>query len=119
LIATGSEVALAVEAYEELSSDGIRARVVSLPSFYLFDQQPEDYRESVLPSSVAARVSIEQAATLGWDRYVGPRGAMIGMHTFGSSAPLKDVLTKFGFTPERVAETARDVLGRSGGERHA
>ena len=119
LIATGSEVALAVEAHQELSSAGVRARVVSLPSFYLFDQQPEDYRESVLPSAIAARVSVEQAATLGWDRYVGPRGAMIGMHTFGSSAPLKDVLDKFGFTPERVAETAREVLERAGGERHS
>ncbi|HYU59762.1 MAG TPA: transketolase [Solirubrobacterales bacterium] len=119
LIATGSEVALALEAYDELAADGVRARVVSLPSFYLFDQQPEDYRESVLPSAIAARVSIEQAATLGWDRYVGPRGAMIGMHTFGSSAPLKDVQTKFGFTPEKVVETAREVLDRAGGESHA
>jgi transketolase len=114
LIATGSEVALAAEAYEELSSSGVRARVVSLPSWYLFDQQPEDYRESVLPTSVTARVSIEEASTLGWDRYVGPEGATIGMHTFGSSAPLKDVQTKFGFTPERVVEKAREVLGRSG-----
>jgi transketolase len=119
LIATGSEVALAVEAYEDLAADGVRARVVSLPSFYLFDQQPEDYRESVLPSAIAARVAIEQAATLGWDRYVGPRGAIIGMHTFGSSAPLKDVLTKYGFTPERVVETAREVLGRAAGESHS
>jgi transketolase len=119
LIATGSEVALAVEAYEELAADGVRARVVSLPSFYLFDQQAEDYRESVLPSAIAARVAIEQAATLGWDRYVGPRGAIIGMHTFGSSAPLKDVLTKYGFTPERVVETAREVLSRAAGERHS
>ena len=99
--------------------DGVRARVVSLPSCYLFDQQPEDYRESVLPPAITARVSIEQASTLGWDRYVGPRGAMIGMHTFGSSAPLKDVLDKFGFTPEKVAETAREVLERAGGERHS
>jgi transketolase len=110
LIATGSEVALAVNAYEELSSDGVRARVVSLPSFYMFDQQPEDYRESVLPSGVNARVSIEEASTLGWDRYVGPQGQRIGMHTFGSSAPLKDVQTKYGFTPDRVADTAREVL---------
>jgi transketolase len=115
LIATGSEVALAADAYEELSSSGIQARVVSLPSWYLFDQQPEEYRESVLPSSVRARVSIEEASTLGWDRYVGPDGAVIGMHTFGSSAPLKDVQTKFGFTPERVVETAREVLERAGG----
>ena len=112
LIATGSDVALAVQAYEQLGSEGVRARVVSLPSFELFDRQPEEYREGVLPSSVTARVSIEEASTLGWDRYVGPAGATIGMHTFGSSAPLKDVLTKFGFTPERVVETAREVLAR-------
>ena len=105
-------VSLALAAHDDLIGDGIRSRVVSLPSFYLFDQQPEDYRESVLPSSIAARVSIEQAATLGWDRYTGPRGARIGMHTFGSSAPLKDVLTKFGFTPERVVGTAKEVLER-------
>jgi transketolase len=115
LIATGSEVALAADAYEELASEGIRARVVSLPSWFLFDQQPDEYRESVLPSSVAARVSIEEASTLGWDRYVGPDGATIGMHTFGSSAPLKDVQTKFGFTPEKIAERAREVLERSRG----
>jgi transketolase len=114
LIATGSEVALAAEAYEELTKDGVRARVVSLPSWYLFDQQPEDYREQVLPSGVAARVSIEEASTLGWDRYVGPEGAVIGMHTFGSSAPLKDVQTKFGFTPQKVVEVAREVMERSG-----
>jgi transketolase len=114
LIATGSEVALAVDAYEELSSGGVRARVVSLPSFFLFDQQPEQYRESVLPSAITARVSIEEASTLGWDRYVGPEGQTIGMHTFGSSAPLKDVQTKFGFTPDRVAETAREVLAAKG-----
>jgi transketolase len=110
LIATGSEVALAVEAHEELIAEGVRSRVVSLPSWSIFDRQPEDYREAVLPSTVAARVSIEEASTLGWDRYVGTRGRMIGMHTFGSSAPLKDVLGKFGFTPERVVETAREVL---------
>jgi transketolase len=110
LIATGSDVALALDAYEQLSADGIRARLVSMPSFFLFDQQPEDYRERVLPPSVTARVSIEEASTLGWDRYVGPEGEMIGMHTFGSSAPLKDVLGEFGFTPERVVETARGLL---------
>ena len=117
LIATGSEVALAVEAYEELAADGVRARVVSLPSFHLFDRQPDDYRESVLPAAVTARVGIEEASTFGWDRYVGPEGAMIGMHTFGSSAPLKDVLGKFGFTPERVVQTAREVLSRSDARR--
>jgi transketolase len=114
LIATGSDVALAVEAYEQLIADGVRARIVSLPSFNLFDRQPDDYRESVLPRAVTARVSIEEASTLGWERYVGPDGAKIGMHTFGSSAPLKDVLGKFGFTPERVVETAREVLNRAG-----
>ncbi len=110
LLATGSEVALALAGFETLSAEGVRARVVSMPSWYLFDTQDEDYRESVLPRAVTARVSIEEASTLGWDRYVGPEGAMIGMHTFGSSAPLKDVLGEFGFTPEKVVETARDVL---------
>jgi transketolase len=113
LIATGSEVALAVAAYEQLTAEGVRARVVSLPAWDLFDRQDEAYRESVLPSAVTARISIEEASTLGWDRYVGPDGAMIGMHTFGSSAPLADVLGKFGFTPEKVLETAREVLARA------
>jgi transketolase len=111
LIATGSEVALALEAHENLIAGGVRSRVVSLPSFYLFDQQEQDYRDSVLPPGITARVSIEEATTLGWDRYVGPEGATIGMHTFGSSAPLKDVLAEYGFTPEGVAETARSILG--------
>jgi transketolase len=84
--------------------------VVSLPCWGLFDRQDADYRDEVLPPSVAARVSIEEASTLGWDRWVGLEGAVIGMHTFGSSAPLKDVQTKFGFTPERVVETAKEVL---------
>jgi transketolase len=110
LIATGSEVALALEAHESLLGDGVRSRVVSLPSFYLFDQQDEAYRDSVLPPSITARVSIEEAATLGWDRYVGSEGTSIGMHTFGSSAPLKDVLAEYGFTPDRVAETVRSIL---------
>jgi transketolase len=111
LIATGSEVALAVDAYEELRGDGVRARVVSLPSWYLFDLQPAEYRESVLPEAVGARVAVEQASTLGWDRYVGPHGRIVGMHTFGASAPLKEVQRKFGFTPERVVEAARELLG--------
>ena len=110
LIATGSEVQLAVRAFEELSAGGVAARVVSLPSWELFDRQPADYRESVLPSDVSARVAVEQASTLGWERYVGRRGAMVGMHTFGASAPLRDVERRFGFTPERVAEVARQVL---------
>jgi len=110
LIGTGSEVSLAVSAYEELRSDGVSARVVSLPSWYLFDLQPAEYRESVLPKAVQARVAVEQASTLGWDRYVGPRGQIVGMHTFGASAPLKEVQRKFGFTPERVAEAAKELL---------
>jgi transketolase len=113
LIATGSEVALAVEAHEELIGDGVRSRVVSLPSWSIFDRQPDEYRDAVLPPEITARVSIEEASTLGWDRYVGTRGRIIGMHTFGSSAPLKDVQTKFGFTPQRVVETAREALESS------
>jgi len=103
-------VALAIGAYEELRSDGVQARVVSLPSWYLFDLQEDDYRESVLPLAVQARVAVEQGSTLGWDRYVGPQGQIVGMHTFGASAPLKEVQRKFGFTPERVAEAAKELL---------
>ncbi len=117
LIATGSDVQIAAEAYETLIGEGVRARVVSLPSFHLFDRQPADYRESVLPAAVPARIGIEEASTLGWDRYLGAEGRMIGMHTFGSSAPLKDVLSKYGFTPDAVVEVAGDVLSRArGGE---
>jgi len=111
LIATGSDVALAVAAHEQLISEGVRSRVVSLPCWELFDRQDRTYRDSVLPPSVSARVAIEEASTLGWDRWIGPDGVVIGMHTFGSSAPLKDVQTKFGFTPERMVETAKEVLG--------
>jgi transketolase len=111
LIATGSDVAIAVGAHERLAADGVRSRVVSMPSFELFDQQDQGYRDEVLPPSVGARISIEEASTLGWDHYVGPQGRKIGMHTFGSSAPLKDVLNEFGFTPEKVVEAARELLG--------
>jgi transketolase len=110
LIATGSEVSLAVEAHEQLAADGVRSRVVSLPCWELFDRQDSEYRDSVLPPQITARVSIEEAATLGWDRWVGPAGESIGMHTFGSSAPLKDVQTKFGFTPDRIVETAKGLI---------
>jgi transketolase len=110
LIATGSEVALAVEAHEALIADGIRSRVVSLPCWELFDRQDDEYRESVLPPKITARVSIEEAATMGWDRWVGPEGVTVGMRTFGSSAPLKDVQTKFGFTPDKIAETAKGLV---------
>ncbi len=110
LIATGSEVALATAAHEQLVSDGIRSRVVSLPCWELFDRQDHAYRDTVLPPEIKARVSVEEASTVGWDRWVGPSGRMIGMHTFGSSAPLKDVQSRFGFTPDKVAEAAREVL---------
>jgi len=112
LIATGSEVALALTAHEELSADGIRSRVVSLPCWEIFDRQEQSYRDEVLPPNVTARVSVEEASTLGWDHYVGPGGTRIGMHTFGSSAPLRDVQAKFGFTPDKVAEAARALLDR-------
>ncbi|HEX7246356.1 MAG TPA: transketolase [Solirubrobacterales bacterium] len=110
LIATGSEVALALAAHGELSGEGIRSRVVSLPCWELFDRQDQAYRDEVLPPAVNARVSVEEASTIGWDRYVGPDGVKIGMHTFGTSAPLKDVQDKFGFTPDRVAEAAKELL---------
>ncbi len=113
LLATGSEVHLALEARDELEGGGIRTRVVSMPCWELFDRQPLEYREQVLPGRVKARVAVEQASTLGWDRYVGDGGAVVGMHTFGASAPLKQLLTKFGFTPERVAEVARERLAGS------
>jgi transketolase len=108
LLATGSEVHLALEARDELEADGIATRVVSMPCWELFDRQPPDYRDQVLPPGVTARVAVEQASTLGWDRYAGDGGAVIGMQTFGASAPLKQLLTKFGFTPERVAQAARE-----------
>jgi transketolase len=112
LMATGSEVALCVAAHEQLSADGVRSRVISMPSWELFEQQSRDYRDSVLPPSITARVSVEQAATLGWERYVGMTGAKIGMHTFGASAPLKELQKKFGFEPARVAAAAREQLAR-------
>ncbi|HEV2243883.1 MAG TPA: transketolase [Streptosporangiaceae bacterium] len=110
LLATGSEVHLALEARDELEAGGIQTRVVSMPCWELFDRQPLEYRERVLPARLKARVAVEQGSTLGWDRYVGDQGAVVGMHTFGASAPLKQLLTKFGFTPERVAEVARERL---------
>ena len=110
LIATGSEVALALAARGELAADGIGARVVSMPCSELFDRQPEAYRDEVLPPAVKARVAIEQASELGWARYVGDGGAIVAMHTFGASAPLKQLVEKFGFTPDAVADVAREVL---------
>jgi transketolase len=112
LIATGSEVALAVEAHERLVAEGIRSRLVSMPSWDLFENQTQEYRESVLPPAVKARVAVEQASTLGWDRYVGPTGRVIGMKTFGASAPLKELQRKFGFEPDRVVAAAKEQLGK-------
>jgi transketolase len=112
LLASGSEVSLCVEAFERLTADGIHARVVSMPSWELFEQQEPSYRDSVLPPEVTARVSVEQASTFAWERYVGPAGARIGMETFGASAPLKELQKKFGFTVERVVEAARAQLAR-------
>jgi transketolase len=110
LIGTGSEAALCLKAYEDLKQEGIPARVVSMPSWELFEQQDQSYRDRVLPPNIVARVSVEMGSVVGWDRYVGTSGAKIGMHTFGSSAPLKDLLTKFGFTPEKVLEAARKQI---------
>jgi transketolase len=112
LIGTGTELQHCVAAYEKLKAEGIKARIVSLPSFELFEKQDSAYRDSVLPPSVTARVSIEMASTFGWDRYVGPKGKSIGMHSFGASAPLKDLLKKFGFEPENVVAAAKQVLGK-------
>jgi transketolase len=110
LIGTGSEVSLCVEAFERLKAEGTRARVVSMPSWELFEQQTQEYRDSVLPPDVTARVSVEQASTFGWERYVGPSGTRIGMMSFGASAPLKELQKKFGFTVDHVVEAARGQL---------
>lgn len=112
LIASGSEVALIVEAQETLTSQGIRSRVVSMPSWDIFEHQPQSYRQNVLPTAVTARIAVEQGSVLGWDRYVGPAGRVIGMKTFGASAPLKELQRKFGFEPERVVAEAKEILGR-------
>jgi transketolase len=117
LIATGSEVALALSARHELAAAGIQARVVSMPCSELFDLQPQEYRDTVLPPEVKARVAIEQASTLGWHRYVGDGGAIVGMHTFGASAPLKELVTKFEFTPDAVADVARQTVAATRGDR--
>ncbi len=117
LLATGSEVSLCVNAYEQLKAERIKGRVVSMPSWEIFEyycnEHPE-YRETVLPAAVTARVSVEQASTLGWGRYVGPAGHAIGMHTFGASAPLKALQTKFGFTPEKIVAAAKEQLALAG-----
>lgn len=112
LIGTGSEVQLCVATYEALKAEGVKARVVSMPSWDLFERQDEAYRNSVLIPDVLARVAVEQGSVIGWDRYAGSSGAIIGMHTFGSSAPIKDLQSKFGFTPEKVLQAARDQIAR-------
>jgi transketolase len=113
LMGTGSEVALCVTAHEQLKSEGIKARVVSMPSWDIFEKQSDDYKKNVLPPTVKARVSVEAASTFGWSQYVGPTGRMIGMHRFGASAPIKDLLKKFGFTSDKVVEAAREAIALS------
>jgi len=110
LLATGSEVNLCVDAFEQLSKEGIDARVVSMPSWELFEKQDQEYKDSVLPPAVKARVSVEMATTFGWTRYVGTSGASIGMHSFGESAPLKALLKHFGFTVEHVVAAAKEQI---------
>jgi transketolase len=116
LLGTGSEVALCIDAYEQLKAEGIKARVVSMPSWEIFEyycRKHPDYREQVLPASVTARVSVEQASTLGWARYVGTTGRAIGMETFGASAPLKELQKKFGFTPDSIVTAAREQIAQT------
>jgi transketolase len=112
LIASGSEVALVIQAHETLTAQGIRCRVVSMPSWDIFEHQPQSYREEVLPVAVTARLAVEQGSVLGWANYVGPHGRVIGMKTFGASAPLRELQRKFGFEPEHVVFVAMELLGR-------
>jgi transketolase len=112
-IASGSEVSLAVQAHEKLLSEGIRSRVVSMPSWEIFDHQTQEYQDSVLPPHVKARVAVEQASSFGWERYVGAGGKLTCMKTFGASAPLKELQTKFGFEPDHVVAAAKELLGKN------
>ena len=112
LIASGSEVSLAVDAHERLLGEGIRSRVVSMPSWEIFEEQPKEYRDSVLPPKVTARISVEQASVFGWERYIGTSGRAIGMETFGASAPLKELQKKFGFAPDRIVAVAKEMVTR-------
>jgi transketolase len=114
LIASGSELSLAADAHERLVSEGIRSRVVSMPSWDIFEHQSQEYRDDVLPPHVTARLAIEQAATFGWERYVGLTGRVIGMSTFGASAPLHELQRKYGFEPDRVVTVAKELLGKAG-----
>jgi transketolase len=117
LLASGSEVALCLQAYEQLKAEGVKARVVSMPSWELFEDQPQEYRDRVLPPAVTARVSVEAASTFGWARYVGTTGQSLGMHSFGASAPLKALVKKFGFTPEHVVVAARQQVALAAASR--
>ena len=112
LIGTGSEVQMCVEAYEKLTAEGANVRVLSMPSWELFEHQSDEYRESVLPAAVQNRISVEQASTYGWSQYVRNPAGRIGMKTFGASAPLKELQKKFGFTPDAIISVARDMLAR-------
>jgi transketolase len=113
LIATGSELSLVVQAHEQLLAENIRSRVVSMPSWDIFERQTPDYQDSVLPPGTRARIAVEQGSTLGWERYVGREGRVIGMHTFGASAPLKELQKKFGFEPDRVVAIAKDLIAKA------
>jgi transketolase len=112
LIGTGSEVSLCVAAHDKLTAEGVKARVVSLPSWELFEQQTKEYRDSVIPSAVKARVTVEAGAVLGWERYAGPTGTMIGMRSFGSSAPFKELYKEYGITADAVYQAAKKQLGK-------
>ncbi|HEV2196283.1 MAG TPA: transketolase [Candidatus Acidoferrum sp.] len=112
LMASGSELSLCVDAYEKLKAAGIKARVVSMPSWELFEQQDAAYKASVFPPEVTARVAVEMASPFGWERYTGPKGKILGMRRFGASAPLKDLLKKFGFSADNVVAAAREALGK-------
>jgi transketolase len=109
-MATGSEVSLCLAAYEQLTSEGIKTRVVSMPSWELFDAQSQDYQDQVLPPEITARVSVEEASPIGWSRFVGRRGIVMGMKTFGMSAPIKMVARHFGFEPQHIVAAAKEVL---------
>jgi len=113
LIGSGSELSLCVNAHEELLAEGVRSRVVSMPSWEVFEHQTQAYQDSILLPDVTVRVAVEQASTFGWERYVGKSGRIIGMKTFGASAPLKELQRKFGFEPERVTEIAKELVGKA------
>lgn len=119
LLATGSEVSLCIRAYEQLKSEGIKARVISMPSWELFESQSREYRDSVIPPEIAARVAVEEASTFGWERYTGLQGTVLGLHTFGLSAPMKVVAEHFGFEPEHVVAAAKEQIARHASKQRA